>query len=74
MLTFLYQMQLRKLEVLAYESSTRDTLEHRDGKYRVTQIAVQPCIPLKSAHHLEAARDAIKDAAELCMISIRFLQ
>jgi hypothetical protein len=43
MLTFLYQTQLRKLEVLAYESSARDTLEQRDGKYRVTQIAVRPC-------------------------------
>jgi organic hydroperoxide reductase OsmC/OhrA len=69
MLTFLYQMQLRKLAVVDYESSAQGTLEHKDGKYRVTRIAVQPRISLKSENDLEAARDAIKDAAESCMIS-----
>jgi organic hydroperoxide reductase OsmC/OhrA len=69
MLTFLYQMQLRKLAVVDYESSAQGTLEHKDGKYRVTQIAVQPRISLKSENDLEAAREAMKDAAESCMIS-----
>ncbi len=44
MLTFLYQMRRRQLEVLAYESSAQGTLEHRDGKHRVTRITVQPRI------------------------------
>ena len=69
MLTFLYQMQLRKVAVVDYKSSAQGTLEHKDGKYRVTRIAVQPHISLKSENDLEAARDAIKDAAESCMIS-----
>ena len=69
MLTFLYQMQLRKVAVVEYKSSAQGTLEHKDGKYRVTRIAVQPRISLKSENDLEAARDAIKDAAESCMIS-----
>jgi organic hydroperoxide reductase OsmC/OhrA len=60
MLTFLYQMQLRKLAVVDYESSAQGTLEHKDGKYRVTRIA---------ENDLEAAREAMKDAAESCMIS-----
>ena len=69
MLTFLYQMQLRKLAVVDYDSRAQGTLEHKDGKYRVTRIAVQPRISLKSENDLEAAREAIKDAAESCMIS-----
>jgi len=69
MLTFLYEVQLRKLAIVEYESSAQGTLEHKDGKYRVTRIAVQPRISLKSENDLEAARDAIKDAAESCMIS-----
>ena len=69
MLTFLYQMQLRKLAVVDYESSAQGTLEHKDGKYRVTRIAVQPRISLKSENDLEAVRQAIRDAAESCMIS-----
>jgi len=31
MLTFLYQMKRRKLEVVAYDSSAQGTLEHHDG-------------------------------------------
>jgi organic hydroperoxide reductase OsmC/OhrA len=69
MLTFLYQMQRRHLEVVAYESSAQGTLEHRDGKYRVTGIVVQPRISLKSDHDIEAAREAIKDTVDSCMIS-----
>ena len=64
MLTFLYQMQRRQLEVLAYESRAQGTLEHRDGKHRVTRIVVQPHISLKSSDDMEAAREAIKDTVD----------
>jgi hypothetical protein len=40
-----------------------------EGGHCVTRIAVQPRISLKSENDLEAAREAIKDAAESCMIS-----
>lgn len=66
---FLYQMQRRQLEVVAYESSAQGTLEHRDGKHRVTRILVQPRISLKSGDDVEAAREAIKDTVDACMIS-----
>lgn len=69
MLTFLYQMQRRQLEVVAYESSAQGTLEHHDGKHRVTRILVQPRISLKSGDDVEAAREAIKDTVDACMIS-----
>ena len=59
MLTFLYQMQRRQLEVVAYESSAQGTLEHHDGKHRVTRILVQPRISLTSGDDVEAAREAI---------------
>ena len=69
MLTFVYQMQRRKLEVLAYESSAQGALEHHDGKHRVTRILVQPRISLKSGDDMEAAREAMKDTVDSCMIS-----
>lgn len=69
MLTFLYQMQLRRLEVVAYESSAQGTLEHSDGKYPFTRIAVRPRISLNSENDIEAARDALKQTVESCMIS-----
>ncbi len=69
MLTFLYQMQLRRLQVVAYESSAQGTLERKEGKYRVTEISVRPRISLKSDQDLAVARDAMKEAAGLCMIS-----
>ena len=69
MLTFLYQMQRRKLEVLAYESSAQGTLEHRDGKHRVTRIVVHPRISLNSDNDMVAAREAIRDTVDSCMIS-----
>jgi organic hydroperoxide reductase OsmC/OhrA len=69
MLMFLYQMQRRHLEVVAYESSAQGTLEHRDGKHRVTLIVVQPRISLKSGNDMEAARAAIRDTVGACMIS-----
>lgn len=55
--------------MLAYESSAQGTLEHRDGKHRVTRIVVQPRISLKSGHDMEAEREAIKDTIESRMIS-----
>jgi organic hydroperoxide reductase OsmC/OhrA len=61
MLTLLHQMRRRKLEALAYESSAQGMLEHRDGKHRA--------LSLKSGHDMEAAREAIKDTVDSCMIS-----
>lgn len=69
MLTFLYQMQLRGLQVVAYESNAQGTLERKDGKYRVTEITVRPQTSVRSDEDLASAREAMKEAAELCMIS-----
>jgi hypothetical protein len=68
-LTFLYQMQHRKRKVVAYESSAQRKLEHSDGKHRVTRIVVRPLASLRSEKDIATAREAIKDTAELCMIS-----
>lgn len=69
MLTFLYQTQLRKLGVVACESSAQGTLERKDGKYRVTEITVRPHITLKCEQDLAPAADVIKETVDLCMIS-----
>ena len=69
MLTFVHRMQLRKLQVAAYESNARGILEHKDGQYRVTAITVQPHITVKNEEDLALAADVMKEAADLCMIS-----
>ena len=69
MLTFLYQMQRRKSEVLAYESNAQGTLERRDGKHCVTRIVVHPRISLKYGNDIVAAHEAINDTVNSCMIS-----
>ena len=69
MFPFPYRMGRRQLGVLAYQSSAQGTLEHRDGKHRVTRITVQPRISLKDDHDMEAAREAINDTVDSCMIS-----
>jgi len=58
MLTFLYQMQRRKLEVPAYKSSAQGTLEHRDGKTpRYPDHSAASHISMKYRHDIEAARE-----------------
>ena len=48
-----------KIGSAGLRSSAQGTLEHRDGKHRVTRI-MQPRISLKYGHDMEAAREAKK--------------
>lgn len=69
MLTFLSLAQHKKLEVIAYESIAQGTLEHRDGKYRVTRVTVQPRVTLNSDADGEVARGVMQETKEACMIT-----
>ncbi|HTV53708.1 MAG TPA: OsmC family protein [Terriglobia bacterium] len=69
MLTFLAYAQNRKLELVSYRSRAEGALEHKDGKYRITHIALQPVIGLKSQEHRPLAEQILKNAKEDCFIS-----
>jgi hypothetical protein len=42
-----------------YESGAQGTLEHKDGKYGVTEITARPLITVKSEHDLAPAGDVV---------------
>jgi organic hydroperoxide reductase OsmC/OhrA len=69
MLTFISMAQSKRIEFVAYESSAEGLLENVDGKYRITEVAVQPSLVLKSQADLEAARTIMNEVEENCFIS-----
>lgn len=69
MLTFLSLAQSKKVGVLGYEANAEGTVEHSDGKFRVTRIKVQPRVRLKSGADTEAAREAMKRTKDICLIT-----
>jgi len=69
MLTFLSYAKHKGLEVVAYESHADGLLENVDGKYRVTEITVEPRVALKSEGDFGRAGEIMKSAKEGCFIS-----
>lgn len=69
MLTFLSLAQSKRVEVLGYEANAEGTVEHSDGKFRVTRIKVQPRVRLKSGADTDAAREAMKRTKDVCLIT-----
>ena len=69
MLTFLTLAQAKGLTPETYESDAEGLLEHVEGKYQMTKVAVRPRVSLKNQLELERAR-AIMDGVEAqCFIS-----
>jgi len=69
MLTFLTLAQAKGLTPVTYESDAEGLLEHVEGKYQMTKVAVRPRVSLKNQLELERAR-AIMDGVEAqCFIS-----
>jgi len=69
MLTFLAYAKHKGLEVVAYESHADGLLENVEGKYRVTQITVDPRVSLKSQSDFGRAGEIMASAKEGCFIS-----
>jgi organic hydroperoxide reductase OsmC/OhrA len=69
MLTFISLAQNKGLQFTAYESAAEGLLENVDGKYRITEVGVQPSVVLKSPADLEAARAIMDEVEENCFIS-----
>jgi organic hydroperoxide reductase OsmC/OhrA len=69
MLTFIAMAQAKGLQFEAYESSAEGLLENADGKYRITEVTVEPRLLLKSKADLETARAIMSTVEEHCFIS-----
>jgi len=69
MLTFVSWAQNKGVQVVAYESKAEGLLENVDGKYRITEVSVQPSLVLKSPTDVEAARAIMNEVEGNCFIS-----
>jgi organic hydroperoxide reductase OsmC/OhrA len=69
MLTFLTLAQAKGLTPAAYESDAEGLLEHVEGKYRITEVAIRPRVSLKSQPELERARAVMEGVEAQCFIS-----
>jgi len=69
MLTFVALAQSKGLQFVAYESAAEGLLENVDGKYRITEVSVQPSLVLKSKTDLDLARTIMAAVEENCFIS-----
>jgi organic hydroperoxide reductase OsmC/OhrA len=69
MLTFLALAQAKNLVPAGYDSEAEGLLENVDGKYRITEVAVQPRVTLNGAAELERAREIMESVEAQCFIS-----
>jgi organic hydroperoxide reductase OsmC/OhrA len=69
MLTFIAMAQAKGLEFVGYDSAAEGLLENVDGKYRITEVSVQPSVTLKTEADLDAARAIMDHVEENCFIS-----
>src|SRR6266446_576402 len=69
MLTFLSLAQARGLTPAGYESEAEGLLENVEGKYRITEVTVRPCVTLKSGTELEPARKTMESVEAHCFIA-----
>jgi len=69
MLTFLSFADRKDLGLVAYETTAEGLLEHVEGRYRITEVTVQPSVVVKSEAELEAAREIMSKLEENCFIS-----
>lgn len=69
MLTFLAFAASKNVGLASYESSAEGLLENVEGKYRITEVAVQPMVALKTQADLEAAQKIMEGLEANCFIS-----
>jgi len=69
MLTFVSSAQNKGIQVVVYESKAEGLLENVEGKYRITEVSVQPSLVLKSQTDVETARAIMDEVERNCFIS-----
>jgi len=69
LLTFVAHAQTKKLEFVSYESHVEGLIENVEGKYRYTEVTLQPRIEVRSQEDVERARTILEDAHKACFVS-----
>ncbi len=69
MLTFLAFADRKGVGLVAYETSAEGLLEHVEGRYRISEVTVQPSVAVKAELDLGAAREVMGKIEENCFIS-----
>ncbi len=69
MLTFLALADRKGLGLAAYASSAEGLLEHSEGRYRITEVTVQPSVGVKSDADLATAQEIMGKVEENCFIT-----
>lgn len=69
MLTFVSRAKNKGVQAVVYESKAEGLLEHVDGKYRITEVSVQPSLVLRSEAEVDAARAIMHEVERDCFIS-----
>ena len=69
MLTFLAIAQRSGLQVVGYEASAQGTLEHSNGKYRVTRVKVQPTVSVAEEPAPAVTDAVVRETTASCIIT-----
>jgi organic hydroperoxide reductase OsmC/OhrA len=69
MLTFLTLAQANGLTPVGYESEAEGLLESVDGKCRITEVTVRPCVSVKNEPELKLAQEIMERVEAQCFIS-----
>jgi organic hydroperoxide reductase OsmC/OhrA len=68
-MTFLAFARHKGLEFVGYESDAEGLLENVEGKYRFTEITLNPHVRIKSDEDLNRAREILDDAHTNCFLT-----
>ena len=69
MLTFLAIAQHHQIQVVHYEAWAEGTLEHSEGKYRVTRVHVQPVVDVLAGTNPDIAQKVVQETIASCIIT-----
>jgi peroxiredoxin-like protein len=67
--TYLAFAERQGLELVAYECAAEGRLSFVEGKYRFTEITLQPQVTVKSQDEIEKARELVETAHANCFVS-----
>ena len=69
LMTFVAFAQRQELDFVSYESAAEGVIENVEGKYRFTEVVVQPHVTVRSEEDIERARKLMESAHKGCLVS-----
>jgi len=68
-LTFVAFAQHKGLEFVSYECAAEGVLENVEGKYRFTEVVLNPHVTVKAQEDVARAREILDSAHKGCLVS-----